>query len=263
MELLALDFDGVISDSAPESFLVALRTYCELRPESRLVRERDRAEGLGAAGIRADPSYGHFLALMPLGNRAEDFAVALSILDARLAVGDQAAYDRVYASVALDAPDFLEPFHRRFYQVRCELRNEQPRRWAELLGPYPRFVEMLRRRARDVPLALATAKDRESVLRLLRDYGLADCVPETRVLDKEVGVNKTAHLERLHAAEGVAFAEITFVDDKVNHLEAVAALGVRCALACWGYNGSRERRLACARGHLVCTLEDVESQLFD
>ena len=124
MELLALDFDGVISDSAPESFLVALRTYCELRPESRLVRERDRAEGLGAAGIRADPSYGHFLALMPLGNRAEDFAVALSILDARLAVGDQAAYDRVYASVALDAPDFLEPFHRRFYQVRCELRRK-------------------------------------------------------------------------------------------------------------------------------------------
>ena len=71
MELLALDFDGVISDSAPESFLVALRTYCELRPQSRLVRERDRVEGLESAGIRAERSYGKFLALMPLGNRAE------------------------------------------------------------------------------------------------------------------------------------------------------------------------------------------------
>ena len=31
------------------------------------------------------------------------------------------------------------------------------------------------------------------------------------------------------------------MDDKVNHLEAVAPLGVRCALAAWGYNGAREQ----------------------
>jgi phosphoglycolate phosphatase-like HAD superfamily hydrolase len=61
---------------------------------------------------------------------------------------------------------------------------------------------------------------------------------------------------------GLDFAEITFVDDKVNHLDAVAPLGVRCALAAWGYNGPREHRLAQGRGHLVCHLEDLETQLF-
>ena len=58
-------------------------------------------------------------------------------------------------------------------------------------------------------------------------------------------------------------AEITFVDDKVNHLDAVAPLGVRCALAAWGYNGPREHRLARSHGHLLCTLDDVEAQLFE
>jgi hypothetical protein len=43
----------------------------------------------------------------------------------------------------------------------------------------------------------------------------------------------------------------------------VAGLGVRCALAAWGYNGPREHRLARAHGHLVCTLERVEAQLFE
>jgi hypothetical protein len=55
---------------------------------------------------------------------------------------------------------------------------------------------------------------------------------------------------------------MTFVDDKVNHLDAVAPLGVRCALSAWGYNGPREHELARARGYRVCSLADVESQLF-
>jgi hypothetical protein len=55
---------------------------------------------------------------------------------------------------------------------------------------------------------------------------------------------------------------MTFVDDKVNHLDAVAALGVRCGLASWGYNGEREVALARARGYLVLGLEDAEAQLF-
>jgi hypothetical protein len=97
---------------------------------------------------------------------------------------------------------------------------------------------------------------------LLAAYGVADLFDPALVLDKEAGVTKVAHHEHLARATGVAWPEMTFVDDKVNHLDAVAALGVRCALAAWGYNGTRERRLARAHGHLVCTLDDVEPQLF-
>jgi hypothetical protein len=61
-----------------------------------------------------------------------------------------------------------------------------------------------------------------------------------RVLDKETGVHKDAHLQQLHETVGVAFDEMVFVDDGVNHLDRVAGLGVRCALAAWGYNGGRE-----------------------
>ena len=131
------------------------------------------------------------------------------------------------------------------------------------MGPYLPIVEMLQRRADQVILALATAKDRRSVSMLLRDYGIEALFSEDRVLDKEAGRHKDAHLRHLHVAFDVPYAEMVFVDDKVNHLDIVSELGVGCALAAWGYNGNREIRLARERGYRVCTLEDVEAQLFE
>ena len=68
------------------------------------------------------------------------------------------------------------------------------------------------------------------------------------MLDKETGVTKVAHHEHLARLCGVAYPEMTFVDDKVNHLDAVGALGVRCALVGVGLQraararaGARER----------------------
>ena len=74
--------------------------------------------------------------------------------------------------------------------------------------------------------------------------------------------SKRAHLIALAELLGTDFGDMTFVDDKVNHLEAVAGLGVRCALAAWGYNGPQEYALARERGFLVCELSDVERVLF-
>jgi phosphoglycolate phosphatase-like HAD superfamily hydrolase len=259
VDLLALDFDGVISDSAPESWLVALRTYADLRPAPKILALRDRAEGQSGDAIRADPAYARFLALMPLGNRAEDFGVAVSLVAAGRSAPDQASFDEAYAS----EPDgFLPLFHETFYQSRARIRADDPVRWTSLLGPYPGFVDIVRRRAADVRMAIATAKDRTSVELLLRDYDIEDLFDADAILDKEAGRSKRAHLATLHQRFGVDLERIVFVDDKVNHLDDVAGMGVSCVLAAWGYNGEREHRLARTSGHRVCTLSDFEEQLF-
>jgi len=247
VKLLSLDFDGVISDSAREAFAVALRTWRALRPESTL-QQADRAS-----------LYGGFIALMPLGNRAEDYGVSLAALESGVELVDQAAFDAFYA--AQDAT-FLRAFHKRFYVERTQLSEEDPSGWRAMLGPYPELIAILQRRAGSCRYAIATAKDRRSVGLLLADYGVAELFAPDLVLDKETGVTKVAHHEHLARVTGLEYAEMTFVDDKVSHLEAVAMLGVRCALAAWGYNGPREHQLAGAGGHLVCTLADVEEQLF-
>jgi HAD superfamily hydrolase (TIGR01509 family) len=260
---LVLDCDGVIFDSAPECFVVARKTYAELGPaiatDARLDAfpnpfQRSREETHG------EPLYRAFEALMPLGNRAEDYGVILSVLERGVPLADQEAYDRERAKVPAA---FLEDFHRRFYEVRGQFEQEQPRHWRTLQAPYPEMAALLRRRARDVELAMATSKDRRSVRLMLEEHGLADLLPESRVLDKETGRSKAAHLRHVQKLLGLPFSSLTFVDDKVNHLDAVAPLGVRCVLAAWGYNGPREHALARQRGFAVSTLEDAERLLFD
>jgi phosphoglycolate phosphatase-like HAD superfamily hydrolase len=247
MRALVLDFDGVIADTAPECFEVALRTYADLVPQASLGRF-ERAE-----------LYRGFLALMPLGNRAEDFGVALAALDAGVALADQATYDAFHAA---RPESWLPAFHRRFYEHRAEFARTDPRGWRALMAPYRDFLVVLRRNQARAQLAIATAKDRASVCALLVDWGVRDLFPDERIVDKEIGVSKVTHLRHLQSVLGLPFGELTFVDDKVNHLDSVSPLGVRCGLAAWGYNGPRERASARARGYLVCNLGDAEGLLF-
>jgi phosphoglycolate phosphatase-like HAD superfamily hydrolase len=253
---LVLDFDGVISDSAREAFALALRTHCELRPGCPL---RSVLARLDPARPEGEPLYAGFLELMPLGNRAEDYAVALRALESGRRPADQAAYDAFKAE--LDAGE-LRAFHTRFYEERERWSRGDPEGWLRLLPPFPGFVEVLRRRGGEVELAIATSKDRRSVGDLLRHYGLAPLFGPGRVLDKEQGASKRVHLELFARSLGIPCAEMTFVDDKVSHLESAAGLGVRCVLAAWGYNGGRERERAREQGFLVCGLDDVEAALF-
>jgi len=248
VRVLALDFDGVICDSAREAFEVALRSYAELRPGSAL-GERERSA-----------LYDAFLELMPLGNRAEDYGTVLAALDEGCELPDQEAYDRFRAA---QDPAWLKRYHGQFYEVRSALASGDPEGWRALMRPYEAFLDVLRRRAGAVTYAIATSKDRASVDALLDTYGVAELFPPQLIFDKETGEKKAAHLERLHERLRVAYPEMTFVDDKVNHLDSVAGLGARCALAAWGYNGPREHELARERGYLVCTLQDVEARLFD
>ena len=254
MRVLALDFDGVISDSAREAFGVALRVFADLEPEARI------------AALATDPRpeahpelYELFIAAMPLGNRAEDYGVVLSAAQAGAPLASQGAYDAFRDQLA---PAWLEAFHSRFYEVRASWSARDHEGWLALMAPYPPVLDLMRRRAGDVELAIATAKDGASVGALLERYGVADLFPAERILDKDTGVSKQAHLRVLSERLACPLPELTFVDDKVNHLESVAPLGVRCGLAAWGYNGPREQQRARDCGYHVLTLEDVEAQLF-
>jgi len=247
VKALVLDFDGVLCESGRETFAVGLASYLSLVRGSRL------------AAKPRDALYAEFVVAMPLGNRAEDFGVVLAAIDRGVALPDQAAYDAFRRT--LDGA-WLQAFHARFYQERAALAERDPGGWLALNPPYAPFLAVLRRRAGAVPYAIATAKDHASVRRLLAAWGALDLFEPALVLDKETGSSKRAHLELLAARLALPYPALTFVDDKVNHLDDVCGLGVRGALAAWGYNGPREHALARARGHLVCTLADADAQLF-
>jgi phosphoglycolate phosphatase-like HAD superfamily hydrolase len=262
MRVLALDFDGAICDSAREVFTAAVHTYGRIDPGSRVVREtlahpRPSATELD---LSAAPAFADFSELIPLGNRAEDYGVALRAMDLGLDLPDQVAYDDFYRSFE---PSWLRHFHAAFYEVRDRLRTDHLESWLALHCGYPPFTAFLERAAGRCELAVATARDAASLDVLLEHLGVAALIPRKSRLDKETGVQKTDHLNALAQRLGVAFTDITFVDDKVNHLERVAPLGVRPVLAGWGLNTPREHERAKALGFAVAQLEALDAVLLD
>ena len=262
MRILALDFDGVLCDSSREVFVVAVDAYALKEPGSpllqRLTELRDDARD-GGKNHLDDSLVQAFADLLPLGNRAEDFGITLRALETGAAIGDQGAYDSFYAK---HERVWLEDYHRLFYEARARLRADDLGAWLRLHLPYPGLAETLRRHAADTRLAVATAKDSRSVSLLLEELGMADVFGADLILDKETGVEKTHHLRVLRDRLDADFSEITFVDDKVNHLEQVAGLGVRPVLAGWGFNTQREHTLARRLGYEIALLGTAETGLF-
>lgn len=249
MTVLALDFDGVICDSAEEVLQTALETWSALNSDATLA-----AKVTGFSETRSA-----FQRLVPLGNRAEDFGVALHILHSGLDVHTQRDYDRIRVRLGTE---WLDRFQYEFYKTRNRLRTDDPERWLGLHRTYPAFIDVLERNQQHTTLAIATAKDGESVRLLLRQFGIDPLFRDDLILDKETGVAKTAHLQTLADHVGCEPAQITFVDDKLNHLEATAPLGVRGILAAWGHNTPREHDAAREAGFPVATLETTEALLF-
>jgi phosphoglycolate phosphatase-like HAD superfamily hydrolase len=262
MRVLALDFDGVICDSAREVFTAAVHTYGGIDPGSRVVQATLALRGSAASNLdlSSAPAFTAFRELMPLGNRAEDYGVALRAMDLGLALPDQAAYDGFYRSFD---PSWLRRFHAAFYEVRDRLRADHLESWLALHAGYPPFPAFLERAAARCQPAVATARDAASLNVLLVHLGVAALIPQRSRLDKETGVHKTDHLTALARLLGVPFDQITFVDDKVNHLERVAPLGVRPVLAGWGHNTPREHARATALGFAVAQLDALDAVLLD
>ncbi len=261
-EVLALDFDGVIVDSIRETFTIAVRVFAAHNPSARL-----SGHPMAAAGRRRpelfpfteDPTFCSFLDMVPLGNRAEDYAVILDAIEEGVAVADQSAYDKLYRQ---RDHGWLEEAHAQFYAGRARLREESFETWRLLQEPYEPLINLLRRHAGRMTLAVVTARDAESVDLLVEAWGLGDLFSPGLVFDKRYGINKTAHLRGLFEKLSVAPGDVTFVDDKLNHLQRVAPLGVRPVLAAWGYNTPREHRLAARAGIPVAHLDDAEALLF-
>jgi phosphoglycolate phosphatase-like HAD superfamily hydrolase len=262
MHVLALDFDGVICDSSREVFVVAVDTYADLEPGSGLLEQLEplREDAVAGGGeYRNAPIYQRFRDLLPLGNRAEDFGVSLRAIDEGAAIGDQAAYDSFYRQLG---HAWLDSFHSRFYECRGSLRETDPEGWLRLHLPYPGLAEALRRHRDRTRPAVATAKDSRSVQVLLEALGFGGVFDPELILDKETGVEKTHHLRALQERTGAEYSDITFVDDKVNHLRRVAELGVRPVLAGWGFNSDREHELARELGYEVASLSTLDEVLF-
>jgi phosphoglycolate phosphatase-like HAD superfamily hydrolase len=240
-QVLALDFDGVIWDSAPECFEVGWRAY----------------QQLFGSDMSGPLNRRRFLAGRPLARTGHDFFIILRLLETR-PDGDLATFPLAdFAALRQQLAEEAARFNTLFYTLRAHYRDQDFQDWASWQSPYPAMIGLLDRwDSRFQGVALATTKDEASAHALLKSAGR-----DWPVFGREFSLEKDLQIAGIAHRFGVEAAEILFVDDLLENLQQVAPTGAQTAMASWGYNTAESRQDAQNLGYPVVDVNGLENLL--
>jgi phosphoglycolate phosphatase-like HAD superfamily hydrolase len=111
-----------------------------------------------------------------------------------------------------------------------------------------------------IEVVIATTRDKTSVSAILEKHELS--IDSRKIFGREFSIDKRAQMQFITKEFGVPFKEMFFIDDILEQLRLVGALGVNVALASWGY--SNEKQLAEARNNgipILTTPSDILTHL--
>lgn len=237
LRVLALDFDGVVWDSAGECYQVGWRAYQELT--GKILSDRAYERG--------------FLRGRPLARTGHDFYLLLRLMEENP--------ERDLAQMSLEEfvherglhADEAAKFDRIFYLLRAHFRDSEPELWTSWQAPYRDMLKLLDEwEPRFHGVALATTKDTDSAKGLLATIGR-----HWPVFGKEFSEHKADQIEGVAQHFKVSPTQILFVDDLLENLEQVRPTKAAMALADWGYNLPEAKQQAIDRGYRVVGLETL------
>lgn len=248
MKILALDFDGVLIDGLREVFLNAVNTYQSMTGNMFFSEEKldfdafEKYPGL-------EKYYDEYRRLYCFGQGGHFHYVIIHAIVLGGTVENEEDIDKVMKGCK---DDELEKAGKLFYELREELRAKDPEKWMNLHTVFREITDKLVELPADIKPVVATAKDKKSVEVLLEHFG----VGPMEILDKEYGLNKKVHMERLIQEYELSSDDICFVDDRLPVVLKAKETGVKCFIATWGSNNAKQREIAVASGIELLDLDE-------
>lgn len=254
MSVLALDFDGVLCDSARETGITGWKAAGKLwedmandPPSERLLDAYRRARPVIETGYEA-------ILMMRLLKDGED--------PDELLAGFQKRLPEAIARSGTDA----EELKGLYGAIRDRWIQEDPEGWLSLSPLYPGTAETLKTLPSGVECYIITTKEERFVERLLVYHGVRFDVARIYGLDRRM--KKEAVLQEL--MERHPGSSIDFVEDRLGTLKRLSKqpdlASVRLHIACWGYNTEVECREAVRLHiHLLTTfsLDEITNAEYD
>lgn len=251
--VIALDFDGVICDSAAECVVSAYGAYVQAKGEAFDPME----------SVVPDYFRDGFYRLRPLIRDGRDYVMILYLLDRGVAIKDQDDFDH---ELETRLPDLLNIFgvengpglEAAFQKYRAGFRVRDEGGWMDRNPLYDGMKEALGQRDGSLDGVFVTTSKPSTVAKSILEHN-GFSLPEGHVLGKDMvgrSPDKNVHMQLVTEASGVGYEDIHFVDDQVAHLELAMGLGVNCYLASYGY--TTDKQVEKARGLGIRVLEEGE-----
>ncbi|MCE5263403.1 MAG: HAD family hydrolase [Deltaproteobacteria bacterium] len=234
VDVFALDFDGVLCDSAGECAVTAWRAGSRIWPEWQ--RDEPPAE-CRARFVHLRPVVETGYQMIPLMKLIHEGVDDAAILDGFLPL-----CDALMSRHRLNKRPLVELFGR----TRDEWIAENSGDWLSRHRFYPGATARLREALVSHPVFILTTKQERFTRQLLDAEGVR--IPEEGVWGLERNLGKGEMLERLIAEPSLRGGRIHFVEDRLDTLMEVTKNplldGVCLYLADWGYNTPVQREQA-------------------
>ena len=237
--LVALDFDGVLCDSAGETALSAWRAGTTYWPEWRtLAPDAVLIEGFLRLRPYLETGYQAIVMMRLLADGVQEADIAANLDEYCRRCIDDLGTDR-QAMIAC------------FGAARDSWLNEDTDAWLASHRFYPGTLAALRQAAEHCDIVILTTKQERFVQALLGAQGVT--LPHDRVYGLDRGAKKTVILKDLLTRD--AAREVHFVEDRAATLRGVVATpaleSVRLYYASWGYGTSDDLAWAAAEARVT------------
>lgn len=229
LELLALDFDGVVCDGLAEYFQTAWRTYQVFwQAEGETPSEELRQQ---------------FYALRPVIEVGWEMPILIRAL--QLGMGDEEILEQwVAIALKITQQEKIDAvaLGAKLDQIRDEWIQTDLEGWLGLHRFYPGVIEKISETlAAGIKVYIITTKEGRFVQQLLQQQGLD--LEKIQIFGKE---NKLPKFQILKDLLSETNQEIWFVEDRLKTLETVVQQPgfqkVKLFLAGWGYNTAQARQ---------------------
>jgi phosphoglycolate phosphatase-like HAD superfamily hydrolase len=235
LKILALDFDGVIVDSAWECLFVSYNTYFQ-------VYERKRKDFFGGEPFtfenwedikkRYKKEVEQYRIMRPYIRGADDYGLIIKLLEEKKLIKSQEEFDIYRKTIDFKFKDF----HQEFYKERDRIQEMDFKAWFKLESAFPRITKDTGKLLEEeTKIIIATSNRRRAIAQCFTPEYLGFEIKKEDILDKRYGEDKSQQMLQIVKLYGVKFEDIYFVDDQVSHLIQTRPLGIKVFLAGWSY----------------------------
>lgn len=241
-KVLALDFDGVITNSVNECAVSGYNAYNSDRDPSGFTH-------VTAVDDIPDQLLENFLTLRHFIRNSEDYVYIFHSIDNGLTVKSQEDFDK-----GLKAFGTLKArYSSGFYTARKWLLKNNRDAWLRLSPLYPGMKKFLKTVTASENFFIVSTKATEFITEILTFNGLM--MDKKRIPQATGDISKRNIIARIINEKGIAPADLVFVDDHLGTALKVRETGARCYLAPWGYNTEDQKLEAQKNGIGVMGLD--------
>lgn len=222
--VLALDFDGVILDSAEENYYTGLEAYKKFK---------------GPNSVH-NFSLKKFLEGRPLCKSGEEFYLVFKMMDENPKINFKKISKKQWENWLDIYKGGAASFTKIFYQTRKKIMADNFEKWLKWQRPFRGILKEIKKAKKIFKKVLiATAKNKNSAKKILKHHGL-----NLEIVGREFSTHKHEQLTHLKGKFNVDYKNIIFIDDFIENLIVPKKLGVNVALAGWGYVRNESLKLA-------------------